>query len=48
MKRVSEVSMSSGVDVNEIVSISISLWLMASGPKYCANTLNKMLFCRAT
>jgi hypothetical protein len=34
MMRVSEVSMSSGVDVSEIVSISISLWLMASGPKY--------------
>ena len=48
MMRVSDSSMSSGVVVNEIVSISISRWLIASGPKYCARTLNRMLFWRAT
>ncbi len=40
--------MSSGVVVNEIVSIRTSRSLMASGPKYWASTLNSMLFCRAT
>src|SRR5262249_9463967 len=48
MIRVSDVSISSGVVVNEIVSISSSRSLIASGPKYCASTLNRMLFCRAT
>src|SRR6516164_6514856 len=46
--RVSASSISSGVVVNEIVSISTSLEFMASGPKNCASTLNNMLFCRAT
>src|SRR5215471_13281629 len=46
--RVSASSISSGVVVNEIVSISTSLEFIASGPKNCASTLNNMLFCRAT
>jgi len=48
MMRVSAVNMSSGVVVNEMVSISTRRSLMASGPKYCASTLNRMLFWRAT
>ena len=48
MMRVDDSSMSSGVVVNEIVSISISRSLIASGPKNCASTLNRMLFWRAT
>ena len=47
-ERVSASSISLGVVVNEIVSISTSLEFMASGPKNCASTLNNMLFCRAT
>src|SRR5260221_14248489 len=44
MMRTNDSSMSSGLVVNEIVSISISRSLMASGPKNCASTLNRMLF----
>ncbi len=48
MMRVSDSSISVGVVVNEIVSISSSRSLIASGPKYCASTLNRTLFCRVT
>jgi hypothetical protein len=48
MIRVSDSSMSSGLVVKEIVSINISRELIASGPKNCASTLNRMLFWRVT
>ena len=48
MMRVSDPSMSSGVVVNDTVSIRIRRSLIASGPKNCASTLNRMLFWRAT
>jgi hypothetical protein len=48
MTRPSASIMSSGVVVNEIVSIKSRRSLMASGPKNCASTLNSTLFCRAT
>ena len=48
MIRVSDSSISSGVEVNEIVSISIRRSLIASGGKNWASTLNRTLFCRAT
>ena len=48
MMRTIDTSMSSGVVVKETVSISISRSLIASGPKYCASTLNSTLFWRAT
>ena len=48
MMRVSDSNISSGVVVNEIVSIRISRSLIACGPKNCASTLNRMLFWRAT
>ena len=44
MMRVSASSMSSGVVVNEIVSINISRSLIASGGKNWASTLNRTLF----
>ena len=48
MMRVSDSSMSAGVVVKEIVSISSRRLLIASGPKNCASTLNSTLFWRAT
>ncbi len=48
MMRTIEVSISCGVVVKEMVSISISRSLIASGGKYWASVLNSTLFWRAT